>query len=450
MSPPGVASPVGGECAPGWAPAPQSRAHLAAHANAHASFHVIWLCICHAPPCQLPRLSHPRLPPATHPAGPSSPRAAWPNTRGTSADAFANAVSKGSPRGVTPTSSNAALSAAPAAGVPAVAAASKLKKLQTLPPFLSPAPSASIPNQGEQAAVGGEACRAPMLLPRCLPMAGSFPFGDLALFQLPSLPLPVPPPLPAGLQRVDTSGHLMSPSSMKRRGLQVGPPSQPASQPLPLASLLPRLGACAAPRCKGAQGYACRHLSSLDFTTLVPAPDLPSTRPGCIAFLYIPLNGPRPTNTTNTNTHTTHPAFHRPPPSTRPRSTTCCTRAARGPTPTEWCWGRCALPLPPPLLLLLARANRAAMWAGQAPIQHMRQYGRWLGGVTRSLVTAPAPRLPPPPWPQVRQRLVATRKRMEELLAGHVPDSDAGGRGAGGRRWSRTGLLSSCCPVCAV
>lgn len=102
--------------------------------------------------------------------GPSSPRAAWPNTRGTSADAFANAVSKGSPRGVTPTSSNAALSAAPAAGVPAVAAASKLKKLQTLPPFLSPAPSASIPNQG--------------------------------------------------LQRVDTSGHLMSPSSMKRRGLQ--------------------------------------------------------------------------------------------------------------------------------------------------------------------------------------------------------------------------------------
>jgi phosphoenolpyruvate carboxylase len=27
---------------------------------------------------------------------------------------------------------------------------------------------------------------------------------------------------------------------------------------------------------------------------------------------------------------------------------------------------------------------------------------------------------------EVRQRLLATRKRMEELLAGHVPDADAG------------------------
>lgn len=35
-----------------------------------------------------------------------------------------------------------------------------------------------------------------------------------------------------------------------------------------------------------------------------------------------------------------------------------------------------------------------------------------------------------PYYLQVRQRLVATRRRMEELLSGHVPDSDAGQRTA--------------------
>ena len=48
-------------------------------------------------------------------AGPSSPRSQWPLLRGTTADAAANALMKGSPRGVTPTQSNAALMAAAAA-----------------------------------------------------------------------------------------------------------------------------------------------------------------------------------------------------------------------------------------------------------------------------------------------------------------------------------------------
>lgn len=115
-------------------------------------------------------------PPGMSPRGPSSPRSQWPTLRGTTADAAANALSKGSPRGVTPTNSTVALQAAAAqqaaaavaaatSGGPAAAAMQKLQRLQT---GLSPAPSAPIPNQG--------------------------------------------------LHRMDTTGQLMSPSAMKRRG----------------------------------------------------------------------------------------------------------------------------------------------------------------------------------------------------------------------------------------
>ncbi|KAI7840424.1 hypothetical protein COHA_005854 [Chlorella ohadii] len=115
--------------------------------------------------------------------GPSSPRGnTWAHGRGTIAEAAANALSKGSPRGVTPNHSALALEAAlakPAAagGSSASVAAiqSKLHKLSVLPPGVSgaglgTAPSGSIPNQG--------------------------------------------------LHRVDTMGKLMSPTTMKRRGLK--------------------------------------------------------------------------------------------------------------------------------------------------------------------------------------------------------------------------------------
>lgn len=134
MSPPGVASPAGGERAarpasprqpaPPCPPAP--RPLLAAP--------VVPL---HAPrlPLQLAPghcSSLPRNPPHLG-AGPSSPRGAWPHGRGSIAEAAANALMKGSPRGVTPTHSAAALgaaadkAAAAAAGVAAVQA--KLQKL---------------------------------------------------------------------------------------------------------------------------------------------------------------------------------------------------------------------------------------------------------------------------------------------------------------------------------
>ncbi|PRW39191.1 phosphoenolpyruvate carboxylase 4 [Chlorella sorokiniana] len=114
--------------------------------------------------------------------GPSSPRGnTWAHGRGTIAEAAANALSKGSPRGVTPNHSALALAAAmdkPAAagGSASVAAIqSKLHKLTVLPPGmagpgLGSAPSGAIPNQG--------------------------------------------------LHRVDTMGKLMSPTAMKRRGLK--------------------------------------------------------------------------------------------------------------------------------------------------------------------------------------------------------------------------------------
>jgi hypothetical protein len=100
-------------------------------------------------------------------AGPSSPRAQWPQMRGTTADAAANALAKGSPRGVTPTQSTAGLMAAGMAGTAAAAAEAvlaadghaghameamkKLQRLSVAPPGvhgLGAAPGAPTLNQG--------------------------------------------------------------------------------------------------------------------------------------------------------------------------------------------------------------------------------------------------------------------------------------------------------------
>jgi hypothetical protein len=99
-------------------------------------------------------------------AGPSSPRAQWPQMRGTTADAAANALAKGSPRGVTPTQSTAGLQAAGMAGTAVAAEAvlaadghaghameamKKLQRLSVAPPGvhgLGAAPGAPTLNQG--------------------------------------------------------------------------------------------------------------------------------------------------------------------------------------------------------------------------------------------------------------------------------------------------------------
>lgn len=153
MSPPGVASPMGGESTPPRTPDGRQRRPAAAPSRLTCApvinvAHVPAACPVSPPAHHVGSHRAPTCPTA-RPTGPSSPRAAWPNTRGTSADALANALSKGSPRGITPTSSNAALAAAQAPPPPAASAPPKLKPLQTLPTFLSPAPSGAIPNQGE-------------------------------------------------------------------------------------------------------------------------------------------------------------------------------------------------------------------------------------------------------------------------------------------------------------
>jgi hypothetical protein len=98
--------------------------------------------------------------------------------RGSLADAAANAASKGSPRGVTPNSSAAVLShtSSFAGANGAEAAMAQLERLQ-LPPGVS------------GAGLGASTAR-----------------------RLPN----------QGLQRTDTTGRLLSPSALKRRGLQVG------------------------------------------------------------------------------------------------------------------------------------------------------------------------------------------------------------------------------------
>lgn len=86
-------------------------------------------CLCQLFNLPAPLTIHPRL------AGPSSPRGnTWAHGRGTVAEAAANALSKGSPRGVTPNHSALALAAAvdkqAAAGGASVASIqSKLQKL---------------------------------------------------------------------------------------------------------------------------------------------------------------------------------------------------------------------------------------------------------------------------------------------------------------------------------
>lgn len=87
--------------------------------------------------------------PRPAPAGPSSPRAQWPQVRGSVAEAAANALSKGSPRGVTPNGSTAFLPGAGGNGgvPPAVAAAAKLQKLSVGGAQMGGAPAEPIPNQ---------------------------------------------------------------------------------------------------------------------------------------------------------------------------------------------------------------------------------------------------------------------------------------------------------------
>lgn len=127
MSPPGVSSPAGGESCASPALCFQCACPcLHAPRRRHAP-----LAACLPPGCCLLLLEQPLQP--LHPgAGPSSPRGgAWPHGRGSIAEAAANALMKGSPRGVTPTHSAAALGAAAdkaaASGVAAVQA--KLQKL---------------------------------------------------------------------------------------------------------------------------------------------------------------------------------------------------------------------------------------------------------------------------------------------------------------------------------
>ena len=89
-------------------------------------------------------------------AGPSSPRAQWPQMRGTTADAAANALAKGSPRGVAHSNATAAADAVAAAVVaadgPAIEEAmKKLQRLSVVAPGvhgLGNAPGAPTLNQG--------------------------------------------------------------------------------------------------------------------------------------------------------------------------------------------------------------------------------------------------------------------------------------------------------------
>lgn len=169
--------------------------------------------------------------------GPGSPRGQWPPQRGSVAEAAANALSKGSPRGVTPTGSSAFLGSAAQGSsgsngtAPAVAAAAaKLQKL-SVGGTMGGAPSAPIHNQVRWlAGLAGAG-----VFVRAAQQAR--PLGTRQLTHSPSRPfLPISM---QGLRRVDTMGQVMSPTSMKRRGLKVGEPcvrcSSPCALPLVLA-----------------------------------------------------------------------------------------------------------------------------------------------------------------------------------------------------------------------
>lgn len=156
--------------------------------------------------------------------------------RGSLPEAAANALSKGSPRGVTPTHSTASglnhaasngamAAAAAAAGGPAAAAMAKLQKLAVLPPGvaavgLGAAPTHTIANQGEW--VGGWAgcVGGGLSVPRWYLVDPSRPTLASAA-RCHSNCICVPLSFSTGLHRVDTMGHLMSPSALKKRGLKV-------------------------------------------------------------------------------------------------------------------------------------------------------------------------------------------------------------------------------------
>lgn len=192
------------------------------------------------------------------PGGPSSPRGQWPQMRGSIAEAAANALSKGSPRGVTPTHSNAALQQQ---GSATAAVAARLAKLSVTSSGLGPAPSGQIPNQGGLVWVVGLVwaglCVCVCVVLQCIAGMRQLRWGFLArgctsyysaaqskFVHCCNRPR-------AGLQRVDTMGQLMSPGAMKRRGLKVRraapaclPPELPSACASQLAVAQPGSTAC--------------------------------------------------------------------------------------------------------------------------------------------------------------------------------------------------------------